>query len=70
MVDEKKKNVASQSRLQKDFKNMENEAIDELVQLAPRFANLASMVKRSESGASELQEKFLEEFADELAKGL
>ena len=53
MADEKKRKVDSQSRLKRDFRNMENESIDELVRRAPRFAELASMVKRSEKKASE-----------------
>lgn len=70
MADEKKRKADSQSRLKRDFRNLENKSIDELVRMAPRFAELASMVKRSDREASEPQWKFLEEFADELAKGL
>ena len=69
MADEKKPSVSSQSRLKRDFKSMEGETIDELVRIAPRFRQLASRVKRSDREASEPQRKFLEEFADELAKG-
>lgn len=49
---------------------MEYERIDELVHKAPRFEQLASVIKSPGGEVSETQKKLLKEFADELAKGL
>ncbi|MCY3883985.1 MAG: hypothetical protein OXG24_03620 [Gammaproteobacteria bacterium] len=70
MKEQSKKHDKGKTERKKGLKRMEYERIDELVHKAPRFEQLASVIKSPGGEVSETQKKLLKEFADELAKGL